>query len=428
MAREGQDDAAERLLSEVAGAASPVIASSALANLAVLRNRRGDAEGAVEACRQLLERYPGSYVAPDARVLLERLVSATSVTVSRGIAPPPPRSALAETSTRSSAAVREDALRDRTRAASSSVAPRPASSLQSAIVVPEPGPVDAPVASTAVQPSRDPLEAWAPEHARRIDGEYVPAALFSSSIQASFQQAAPIPVALSPVPSSLPGSELRPGAVVAAPRAPLPMSVPASRNAALPAIVAPGSGSSSDSIAPVQAAPPASPARVTPSRVADAEVSTIAAPRSAAAAEVQAAAGDGAGAGPARTSHVGDEADLMVADAERACQAGNWAEAFALLDRALTLRPGHTPALFNVAAMHFERRDFALAAAAFDRYLAFRPGDFEARLYAGICAQQIGRPWDARYHLLRAEKIRPGHPEVARRLAAVPDEEEPARR
>ena len=70
-ARGGRMAEAARSLEQIAASASDNdIAAAALINLALLRDKTGDAAGRDWYCRELLRRYPSSYLAPDAAQLL----------------------------------------------------------------------------------------------------------------------------------------------------------------------------------------------------------------------------------------------------------------------------------------------------------------------------------------------------------------------
>ena len=103
----------------------------------------------------------------------------------------------------------------------------------------------------------------------------------------------------------------------------------------------------------------------------------------------------------------------------RAEAAGEFAEAEALYERLLALRPGDPDILYNFGNLYVRTRRFREAATRYQEALEARPDHAAARVNLGSALLMLGRREDAMDHLLRALEHEPADPDANRTLGGL---------
>lgn len=119
-----------------------------------------------------------------------------------------------------------------------------------------------------------------------------------------------------------------------------------------------------------------------------------------------------------------DTIDLLMARANAAMRAGDYAVALDLMDVVTRLKPGYAEAWNRRATIDYLREDFGGAIRDIERALALEPRHWGALAGLGVVQRRIERKEDALASFKRALEINPGLDKVREAVKALEKEDE----
>jgi tetratricopeptide (TPR) repeat protein len=109
----------------------------------------------------------------------------------------------------------------------------------------------------------------------------------------------------------------------------------------------------------------------------------------------------------------------LLAKAKAVAANGDWQQAIALHERALTLDPRHEQAHINLISLYGRAGQFEKASQHYQRALALNPNRDETHYNYAVLLSSSGKPQEAAAAYRQALSLNPNHPEANNNLAAL---------